>query len=92
MTFYDIVTEMGYKVTNLDGIIDISKEDNYECHEPLGEIHIVFYRDDKKILGYIKPLRNFFDLDDMSHIYHNLFLSMQKDLKFFAEKSRYDII
>lgn len=92
MTFYDTVTEMGYKVTNLGDMLDISKDDIYSEHQPLGEIHIVFYKKDKKILGYIKPLRNFFDLDDMTHIYHHLYLTMKKDLNFFAEKSKYDII
>ena len=92
MNFFDTVTEMGYKVSNLDEIIDISKEDNFKEHEPLGEIHIVFYKKEKQIIGYIKPLRNFYDIDDMSHIYGNLFLTMQKDLKFFADKSKYAII
>ena len=91
MAFYDIVTELGYKVFNSEDTILITKEDHYEAHQPLGEISIVFYRDDKKIMGYIKPLRAFFDLDDMCHIY-SLYSSMQKDLKFFAEKSNYDII
>ena len=92
MNFFDTVTEMGYKVTNLNGIIDISKEDNFEEHEPLGEIHIVFYKEEKKIIGYIKPLRNFYDMDDMCHIYHALFLGMKKDLQFFAERSKYEIV
>ena len=91
MNFFDTVTEMGYKVSQLEGIIDISKEDNYIEHEPLGEVHIVFYKKERKIVGFIKPLRDFYDIDDMCHIY-KLYLNMQKDLKFFADRSKYDII
>jgi len=91
MAFYDVVTEMGYETLNLDGMIEISKKDIYPNHEPLGEINILFKQDEKKILGYVKPLRNIFDLDDMCHIY-KLYLDMQRDLKFFADKSKYDII
>ena len=85
MNFYDTVTEMGYKLTNLDGILDISMD--YDGVT----VHIVFYTQDKKIIGFVEPQEKIYDIDDMSHLY-KVFLNMQKDLKFFAEKSNYDII
>lgn len=91
MAFYDIVTEMGYKVSNLNDIIDISKEEIFVDYKPIGEIHIVFYKSKKEIIGYVKPLSELFDVDEVSRLYR-LFLSMKKDLKFFADKSKYVII
>lgn len=91
MAFYDVVTEMGYETLDLDGIIEITKKDTYPNHEPLGDIVILFDTTEKKLMGYVKPLRNILDLDDMCHIY-KLYLEMKKHLKFFAEKSKYDII
>ena len=92
MNFYDVVTERGYSVKKLEDIIDISKEDKFYGHEPIGEIHIVFDMKQKEIMGYIKLLRNIRNLDDITHLYNSLFLVMQKDLKFFADNSKYAII
>ena len=92
MNFYDTVTERGYSVKKLEDIIDISKEDKFYGHEPIGEIHIVFYLKHKEIMGFVKPLRDIHNLDDMTHLYNSLFLVMQKDLKFFADNSKYAII
>ncbi len=91
MAFYDVVAGMGYKVSNTEEVIDISKEDDYALHKPLVEIHIVFYKKDKEIIGFLKPLRDMFDQDDMSHMY-KAFLDMQKDLKTLSEMSKYKII
>ena len=92
MAFYDTVTEMGYTVEKKPDIIYLTKQDNYIGHEPIAETYIVFYTKEKKITGFLKPLRVIQDLDDMCHLYHTLFLGMQKDLKFFADSSKYAII
>lgn len=91
MNFYDTVTQMGYKVSNTDEVIDISKEDDYALHKPLAETHIVFYKNEKNIIGFLKPLREVFDLDDMCHM-HKLFLDMKRDVKELSEKSKYTIL
>ena len=91
MNFYDTVTQMGYSVKKDNNVIDISKEDFYLNHEPLGTIHILFNLEEKKATGLVCPIRCFCDLDDMAHIY-KLFRDMQRDLKFLADKSHYDIV
>ena len=37
------------------------------------------------------PIKEIYDIDDMARL-HKLFLTMKKDVKFFAEQSKYDII
>ena len=76
---------MGYTILKCEEVIDILRDD------PLAETHIVFYTNKKKIIGFLKPLKNLFDINDMSHIY-KLYRDMQKDLKLLAEKARYEIV
>ena len=80
---------MGYSLSPLhdNEIIQIQKT------EKLVEIYIVFYLKDKKILGYMEPLKDtkYFDVSDMSSIYAS-FRNMKKDIQYFVEKSHYTII
>lgn len=86
MNFYDTVTEKGYKVVNMNEIIEIIKDD-----DELAETHITFYKDEKKIIGFVHTIKDIFDVDDMSHLY-TIYLNMHEDLKYFAERSKYKII
>ena len=87
MNFYDTITKMGYYISKVNDkdITEIIKS------EKIIEIHIVFYKNDKKILGFLKPLDNFYDMDDMSLIYR-LFKEMERDVKDLASRSNYVII
>ena len=87
MNFYDTITGMGYEISPLNDkeITEIVKSDK------IVEIHIVFYKNDKKVLGYLKPVNNFYDVGDVSRIY-TLFLEMKRDVKDLASRAKYDII
>ena len=88
MNFYDTVAEYGYAIVKNPeekNIIDISKSGR------IAEIHIIFYTDKKKIMGYILPLDVFYDIDDMAEVYA-LYRTMKKDIKIFADKSKYEVV
>ena len=87
MNFFDTVTEMGYSVDmSLKEIIEITKKDD------TAEIHILFYMNEKKIMGYVRQLKDFYDINDVTHFYNSFFLPMQRDLKALAERSKYTIV
>lgn len=88
MTFYDTIAERGYLIKKEENnkIIHIIKSDN-----DILETHIFFNLTDKTVLGCLRPKNLFYDLDDICLIYR-MYREMVEDLKFFADKSKYDII
>ena len=86
--FKSIMEDMGYQFHNKinDSVAIIHKD-------PLviSDIVIIFNKKEKYTTGLIKPLTVIKDLDQISHQYE-LFRQMQKDVKFFAEILKYDII
>ena len=88
MRFYDAIAERGYamKKEQSPNLIHLIKDDN-----PLVESHIVFYKTEKQITGFLKPKDLFRDVNDMAIMYR-VFLAMKEDLNAFADRSNYDII
>ena len=91
MNFFDTVAELGYCIQKEDNhnLIHLVKGDG--SNEPLVEAHIIFQREEKQILGFLKPKKLIHELNDTAIIYR-MFLTMQEDLSFFADRSGYDII
>lgn len=91
MNFYDTIAERGYAIKKEENsnLIHIVKEDG--SSPVFVESHIVFHKSEKQIKGFISVHDLVFDTNDTAIIYR-MFRHMQEDLKFFAEKARYDII
>lgn len=91
MNFYDTIAERGYAIKKEESadLIHLVKDDG--SNPPLVEAHIVFYRSKHEITGFLRTKDLIFKVNDMAIMYR-VFLDMQEDLKFFAERSRYDII
>lgn len=91
MNFYDTVAEHGYVIKKEDNpnLIHLIKEDGSKPN--FAEAHIVFHKAEKQIKGFLSVHDLIFDVNDNAIIYR-MFRHMREDLKFFAEKARYDII
>lgn len=91
MNFYDTVAERGYTIKKEESgnIIHLVKEDGSK--PAFVEAHIVFLKNEKQIKGFLSVHDLIFTVNDNAIIYR-MFRHMREDLKFFAEKARYDII
>ena len=91
MNFYDTITGMGYfkEKSEVEDVIHLTQK--HVLKDFSMTIHIFFYMKDKKILGTLQANTLFYDLDDMCLAY-KLFQQMEEDVKYLANRAKFDII
>lgn len=88
MTFKETIADYGYEIQPVENpFIKIKKRDEMN----VSDIVIIFDSETKTISGGLITIAPIQTIDDIAHQY-KIFQEFQKHIKYFSEKTGYDII